>query len=771
MKKLTLILLTIITFGWHSQLQARVPMGEWQAFMAYDKTSTCVFFNGKVYAVSEGSLISYDPEDEDIQTFDIVYPMSDINITHLATCPVQRKLLIVYENGNIDLMNEREEVYNITDLKNSNVTDKTINNVNIEGNKAYLATNFGIVVLDIAKREISTTYTLDKKIVATSVIGDYIIAATAPGDGLYYGKLADNLLEKDKWTRMMTNTFTLLKTMKGILYACIPGHALLTIDPQKGSYELIVKDNFTFLKDVNGKLFAGNADGKLYVFNSPKEYNEINIPKGMTDIAYGNSTYWIASTKEKLTGYKLVENEMQITTNQIELNAPRRNLFYQMFMHNGKLYTCGGGLFYVPYYNPGTIQIMDKNDNWQIYQEEGIIESSGVKKYVDIASIAVDPYDENHLFAASSGYGVYEFQDGKYVNLYTPKNSSISPDYRYETVIYPNGVKFDKEGNLWILCAGGTNAISIYTKEKKWISLHYPNFSQKETLRGTFFDSRGWMWAVTPHFEYNGVFILNTNRTIENTSDDKSLFMNRFYNQDGTLLEYQQIHCAIEDKEGIIWLGTTNGTWLITNPTQLMAAQKSSVTITQVKVPRNDNTNLADFLLEGVTVLCIAVDGANRKWVGTEKNGVYLLSADGLEAIHHFTTENSPLPSNEIHSIATDEATGMVYIGTNQGLVAYQSDATEAQSSFNENNVRAYPNPVRPDYQGYIRIDGLMMNSQVKITDSYGSLINEGKSVGGSYSWNGRNAQGHRVASGVYHVMATDEEGQTGIVTKIVVVK
>ena len=175
MKKLTLILLTIITFGWHSQLQARVPMGEWQAFMAYDKTSTCVFFNGKVYAVSEGSLISYDPEDEDIQTFDIVYPMSDINITHLATCPVQRKLLIVYENGNIDLMNEREEVYNITDLKNSNVTDKTINNVNIEGNKAYLATNFGIVVLDIAKREISTTYTLDKKIVDTSVIGDYCI--------------------------------------------------------------------------------------------------------------------------------------------------------------------------------------------------------------------------------------------------------------------------------------------------------------------------------------------------------------------------------------------------------------------------------------------------------------------------------------------------------------------------------------------------------------------------------------------------------------------
>ncbi len=771
MKKLTLILLTIFIFGWQSQLQARLPIGEWQAFMAYDKSTISVFFNGKVYAVSEGSLFSYNPEDEDIQTFDIVYPMSDVGIIHLATCPAQKTLIIIYENGNIDLMNEWEEVYNITDLKNSNVTDKTVNAIHIEGNKAYLSTNFGIVVLDVKQRTINTTYNLDKKIVSTSIIGDYLMFITEPGDGLYYGKLTDNLLEKENWTRMMTNSFTLLKKVRENMYACIPGYALLTINPTTRTFELIVKDNFTFLEEINGKLFAGNDQGKLYIFDSSTQYKQLDIPKGVSHISYGNSTYWISSTKVGLAGYKFDGEIMKPSIPSIKLNAPRRNLFYQMFMHNGKLFTCGGGLFYIPYYNPGTIQVLDNNGTWQIYQEEGIMESAGAKKYEDISSIAVDPYDEGHIFAASSGYGVYEFQDGKYVNLYTPKNSTISPDYRYETVIYPNGVKFDKDGNLWILCAGGTNAISIYTKDKKWLSLHYPNFSQKETLRGTFFDSRGWMWAVTPHLEYNGVFMLNYNGTLENTTDDKSLFMNRFYNQDGTLLEYQQIHCAIEDKEGIIWLGTTNGTWLITNPTQLMAAQKSSVTITQVKVPRNDNTNLADFLLEGVTVLSIAVDGANRKWIGTEKNGVYLLSADGLEAIHHFTTENSPLPSNEIHSIATDETTGMVYIGTNQGLVAYQSDATEAQSSFKENNVRAYPNPVHPDYQGYIRIDGLMMNSQVKITDSYGSLVNEGTSVGGSYSWNGRNAQGHRVASGVYHVMATDEEGQTGIVTKIVVVK
>ena len=770
MKRLTLILLTIFAFGWQSQLQARLPIGEWQAFMAYDKASACTFFNGKVYAVSEGSLFSYDPEDEDIRTFDIVYPMSDVGITHLTTCPAQKKLLIIYENGNIDLMDEQEEVYNITDFKNSNVTDKTVNNVNVDGNKAYLATNFGVVVLDIAKRVISTTYTLDKEIVATTVKDNYLMAATAPGDGLYYGKLTDNLLEKDNWTRMMTNTFTLLKTVKETIYACIPGHALLTVDPTKHSYELLIKDNFTFMKDVNGKLLAGNSAGKLYIFDSPKQYKQVNIPKEMTDMAYGNATYWLASTNEKLSGYKLDDHELQLITEPIELNAPRRNLFYQMFMHNEKLYTCGGGIYLDRYYLPGTIQVFNTNNNWQIYQEEEITEISG-KKYQDITSLAVDPYNDSHVFASSAGEGVYEFLQGKLVNIHIPSNSSISSDYRYPHIIRVNGLAYDNDNNLWALCAKADSSISILTKDNRWIKLYHKGIHRISGLRGTFFDRRGWMWAVTPHYDDNGVFMLNTNGTLENTQDDKSLFMNRFYNQDGTLLEHQQIHCAIEDKEGTIWLGTTNGTWLITNPTQLMATQSSTVTVTQVKVPRNDGTNLADFLLEGVTVLSIAVDGANRKWIGTEKNGVYLLSANGLEAIHHFTTENSPLPSNEVQSIVTDELTGMVYIGTNEGLIAYQSDATETQTSFNESRVRAYPNPVRPDYQGYIRIDGLMMDSQVKITDSYGSLIHEGISIGGSFSWNGQNTKGQRVASGVYHVMATDENGQEGIVTKIILIK
>ena len=167
---------------------------------------------------------------------------------------------------------------------------------------------------------------------------------------------------------------------------------------------------------------------------------------------------------------------------------------------------------------------------------------------------------------------------------------------------------------------------------------------------------------------------------------------------------------------------------------------------------------------------CIAVDGANRKWIGTT-SGVYLVSADGLETIYHFTVDNSPLISNNINSIAIDPATGRVMIATDKGLVAYNNDASEPEESLEKSGVLAYPNPVKPDYNGYITIKGLTANSSVKITSSNGQLITSDTSNGGIFTWNGRNKQGKRVASGVYSVMATDEEGKESVVTKIIMIR
>jgi hypothetical protein len=192
---------------------------------------------------------------------------------------------------------------------------------------------------------------------------------------------------------------------------------------------------------------------------------------------------------------------------------------------------------------------------------------------------------------------------------------------------------------------------------------------------------------------------------------------------------------------------------------------------TKIKVPRNDGTNYADYLLDGVYGTCMAIDDANRKWIGTLNNGLYLISGDGLETIHHFTKDNSPLPSNTIESLALHSASGELYIGTDKGLASYMSDARRAEEEYDDEKVYAFPNPVTPDYNGLITVVGLKANSHVKITNTAGRVVAEGTSLGGSFTWDGRTPQGQRVATGIYYVLGCDEGGNEGIVTKILFVK
>ena len=195
--------------------------------------------------------------------------------------------------------------------------------------------------------------------------------------------------------------------------------------------------------------------------------------------------------------------------------------------------------------------------------------------------------------------------------------------------------------------------------------------------------------------------------------------------------------------------------------------------ITRLKVPRNDGTIYADYLLEGVQVNDIACDASDRKWVATENSGVYLVSQAGDKILEHYTTSNSMLPSNAVYSVFCDPRSNIVYFGTDNGLLAYNSTSSPAAEDFSE--VYAYPNPVRPDYTGWITIKGLMDNSLVKIADSAGNVVAQIKSDGGMAVWDGCNVSGERVRTGVYFVFVSANNGSVdssskGAVTKILVV-
>ena len=436
-----------------------------------------------------------------------------------------------------------------------------------------------------------------------------------------------------------------------------------------------------------------------------------------------------------------------------------------------RLLITGGGHIANRLDRPGTIMTFE-NNTWNSFQEEGISEQTK-QRYDDINCIVQDPQDNTHHFAASAGEGIYEFKDGKFINWYSMHNSPLesalpNSDSKHNYVRV-NGLIYDKDNNLWMVsCGVAKNPVQVLRKDGSWVSLHYPEAMERSNFGRTIFDKRGWLWATSSRIESGGLFCLNYNVTIADTSDDQHRFITRFTNQDGTLLEQLAVYCIAEDKEGAIWIGTNKGPLILNNPSRYF---NDNFYCTQIKVPRNDDSGLADFLLVNEAINAIAIDGANRKWIGTASNGIYLISADGMETIHHFTEENSPLLSNSIVSIAIHPRTGKVFIGTSKGLVSYQSDATEAENSFKESNVRAYPNPVRPDYSGVITITGMVYDSDVKIVDTAGHLIYQGTSLGGQFTWDGRNKQGRRVATGIYMVLAADSEGKEGIVTKIAFIR
>ena len=448
--------------------------------------------------------------------------------------------------------------------------------------------------------------------------------------------------------------------------------------------------------------------------------------------------------------------------------GPAYNRFYQSKFINGRLYTTGG--YFLPAMPdnelPGTIQVYDGN-NWTLYQEQ-INEITGYA-YVDICCIDADPNDPEHVFAGGR-CGLYEFKNGKLINYYNKENSPLMAaldrdkqlDNDYLLIL---GIKFDAKGHLWVLnsLAKGVSLLEL-TSDYQWISHHHQELTDEKEitvpgLSNMMFDSRGLLWFTNNNWENPSVFCYDTDQ-------DVILKYDQILNQDDTKYTIYHINCITEDKEGNMWIGTDVGPFMI----QKSEIGQSQVTFYQVKVPRNDGTNFADYLLNGIAISSIAVDGGNRKWFGTESAGVFLISSDNLIQEHNFNIDNSKLLYNNISSIAINHQSGEVFFLSDNGLCSYQSNAVEPNEQMTKDNVIAYPNPVIPDFTGMVTITGLSYDADVKITTATGAIVAEGRSNGGMFNWDCCNKQGKRVASGVYMVITATSDGKKGTVCKIAVI-
>ena len=554
----------------------------------------------------------------------------------------------------------------------------------------------------------------------------------------------------------------------------------------KTIYDIYINGKYAYMSNGFGIVKVNVADGEIsdtynlgfkvnwceikdnYIYAYSQTDGQYRAPLSVNLLDKNN---W-----SKVGGYaakqQAEKSELKQMVSKLNPGGPKYNYFGFMKFANNQLYTCGGG-FAVGISRKGCIQML-KNEEWNIYPDENITSKTNVT-YENLECLDYDPADTSHIFVGGRN-GLYEYKNGNFEKYYNYENSPIerynNRSKEYELI---TGVKFDKEGNLWMLNSQApTQSLIEFTKDKQWISHQLPDlmklddagFTNKSLglLGNMLIDSRGLLWFVNNHWIVPSLYCYQFS---EDNSEERLNAFTSFVNEDGTEVSVGAVRCAAEDKDGNIWIGTSAGPLLL-DPNQITA---SAPTFTQVKVPRNDGTNYADYLLSGIDVSCIAVDGANRKWFGTKKNGIYLISEDNLSEIHHFTTLNSPLLSNGIESIAINEKTGEVFIGTDKGLCSYMSDSSTPNESMTSDNVWAYPNPVKPDYTGLITIVGLSQNADVKILTSNGRIVNEGKSNGGTYTWNGCDANGKKVASGIYMVATATNDGEKGTVCKIAIIK
>lgn len=762
---------------------AQLAMGKWRTHFAYNAVSQIAQTENKVFALSDGSLYAiekfFDEQTPPVYEFySKTNGLTDNNISRIDYDNFNKRLLIIYKNGNIDFLGSGG-IINLPDLYNKPMSiNKLVNHVLFTPERAYLSTNFGVLVLNTKKNEVADTYFIgpngsEINILGTVIFNSRIYAITA--NSILSANVNErNLVNFEFWNSLQSLPGTGAIAKIGLF------RNRITLLRNKVLYSLTEQNAWEQLPlgfEVNDVIFDGpklvvNENSQTsYLIDESLVKTTISNLGDIADAEFDTkrNAYWIAGGSK---GVLLLNEANPSLSTQFKPSGPSLNIPYFMKFAGKKLFVVPGGLWAGFENRPGNIMIYEQN-KWKNIDHKRIEAITGFACR-DFVSIAVDPTNNKRFFVSSISSGIYEFNDTTLVQWYNVDNSGLEAMSNNKIYHITYALQFDKAGNLWVVNALNARPIKVLTPDKKWIALSHGVLKSDMMNLNTILISNqnpNQKWLNIQRWG-KGLFVFDDKGTIENVEDDSKVFWNTltYLESDNTGTVSVSVspglfYCLAQDLNGVIWLGTDNGPFLFYNTANIF---RNDYTVTRVKIPRNDGTNLADYLLKDERVKAIAIDGANRKWLGTENSGVYLMSENGQETIKHFTVANSPLLSNDILSIAINPETGEVFFGTGNGLISYQSDASQGNDIFN--NVHAYPNPVRENYNGIITITGLVKNTQVKITDINGNVVYQTVSNGSLATWDGKQVNGQKVRTGVYLVVGVNEDGTQSVVTKLMVI-
>lgn len=772
-----ILILSVISFLSMS-LAAQIPVGQWRVHSSFHSITSVVDAGDRLYALGDNNLFSVTFDDSYMETINKVDGLSESSISKIAYDKGNSCLVIVYTNANIDVIDASGEIHNIRDLYVKEMSaDKSVYDIMFIGQTAYLATGFGIVALNLDKYEVKDTYIIGTEggiapVYSLTKDDTYIYALM--GESVKRAPITGkNLLDYNSWeSGFITLPDNATKYVGIELFAgsfvvvADRGDIYRSVD---GSWSVIYENstkNYVWLHRCDNNLVVGGS-GPDGIIRFDASWNRIAIYgfPAVGDALIHEGIYWIAAYTEGL-----VKHSPGVKTDILRPNGPYLKYSQKLTFDGERILVAPGHSWLNRGMREGAI-LMYSNNSWSSYNSRNTDATliTPDNYFYDVVSVAVDPSNPKHIFATTWGEGVYEFLDDNVVALYNNENtngvlkyiSNYGPHY-----VRADGLTFDKEGNLWVLlsleaAAGTYNNVCYMTPDKVWHEA--TGFSPLETcatLQQLLLHPNGQKWIRSAR-STPGIFVKYEN---------KSRFFTTFTDKDGNILTPSFIYDMAIDRNGDVWVGTSEGPIVFNTPNKVF---ELSYRCTRIKIPRNDGTGLADYLLGEVEVTAIAIDGGDRKWIGTSKSGVYVVSSDGQITYNHFTAENSMLPSNDISSIAIDSKSGSVFIGTSDGLVEYRDGTTEPVKKFDESKIKVFPNPVRPDYTGMITVEGLEENCVVKITDASGNLVYDGNSVGGSLSWDGKNYHGTYVSSGVYyfHLFNTDENNSRSNAAKVLIIR
>lgn len=826
-KRISLALASLLVF---MTSLAQLATGSWKQYPIFGEFTHLQDTPTSVWYVTGGCLYQYDKNADETRFYTSGIDITDSSIKVMRANPDGKFIAVAYANSNIDLVYPDGKCYNLPEIKESiaNV-DKTINDIRFDGKYMYVVTGFGLVVYDTDRREVKESGNYNKSFDTVIITPNHLYLVES-GDTYYAGfplyrlNRGESIRNFDKFTRLdnkltyqiidwqpANNEETLFATLHR-MHTVMPRLRAIRLTPEGDFIEenwLIENGGFcyasNFTRDNSGVVRFLSEAGNLCHFNDNGSFSiDATFPESfcgdLISSSDGLKSVWTMGSTG-VGNYKINENDGSLTVLS-DKSVPDKTITFgevaQIIPGNDPSH------FFIANMGMAKTNPIGDGDRFDIklflnrisrdsitdispypvtaVTSPGINAQKSKGEYILCPTmIAEDPDYPGRLFIGSGTEGVYVVEDGKQIAKFDNTNSPITKlkDY-YCGVVH---VSIDDAGNLWVTkrAEDDEKMIFMLPAEKRrsrdianvnindWKCTNYD-----EAMKG--YDTKLLHCTKSPFMVgisyINPLQIVYTNGTPDNLGDDKSIAFSTFIDQDGKSYDPEIKQCIAEDRRGHIWIGTNNGIFSINN---IDRAFDADFTITRIKVPRNDGSNLADYLLESDAITAIAVDSSNRKWIGTNGSGLYLVSEDGDQIISTFTTANSPLPSNVITALYCDPNSNSVFIGTLAGLYEYASTSAPAKPDYS--NVYAYPNPVTPDYSGWITITGLMDASLVKIVDSNMNLVNQLTSQGGMAIWDGCNLSGARVRSGVYYVLASkvDNSSISGstvgdVVTKILVV-